>query len=132
MPKPIRYTPQEEQHFIEEYIANGFIATWAYKKVFPEVCETLSQGAIEKRAERLKNSLKDKIETRRHQIFEDLHIDAERVLTEIASIGFAVKGDETYTTQFKLKALDMLAKSMGLYDSKEEPKEQKIVLTLEE
>lgn len=132
MPQPIRYTAKEESLFIEEYISNGFIAAWAYKKVFPDICEQLSTGAIQKRAERLKNKLEPRIAARRKKIYKDLHIDAERVLTELAHIGFIPLGNEFVLTRDKIKALELLGKNLGLWEKQAEAASAQITITLED
>jgi hypothetical protein len=50
-------------------------------------------------------------------------IDAYRVNSELASIAFAQKGDEVYTTSAKLNALSLLSKNLGLQNQKVETKD---------
>lgn len=50
--------------------------------------------------------------------FERLCINAERIAAELAEIAFADKQDDTYTVNFKLKAIELLQKQLGLQATK--------------
>ena len=46
-----------------------------------------------------------------------------RVAQELATIAFCEKGDEVYTVNAKLKALELLSKNLGLQTQKTENKD---------
>lgn len=113
MGKP--WNPQQ-QKFCDVYLANGYKATDAYRVAYPGVKEsTVRTNAY---ALLKKPYVQEYIQERRKAIYDSLAIDAEHIAEELASIAFAEKGDETYTTQFKLKALDLLQKQLGLQNQK--------------
>lgn len=107
---------RKQQMFCEEYLSNGYNALQAYYKAFGKSPGTYKPSypyALLKNPE-----IKAYIQQRRDERFESLNIDAQRVMTELADIAFAEKGDEIYTTQYKLKGLEQLAKIMGLQITK--------------
>lgn len=108
---------KEQKRFAEAYIDNDFNATATYQKLHPkaEYNNARSQGGYWAR----KDEIKRYVELRRKEIFEELKVDETRVLTELASIGFAQKGDEVYLTRDKLKALELLGKHLQLFEKKE-------------
>ena len=63
----------------------------------------------------------------RKEAFDALHIDAYRVLEELAEIGFAPKGDEDYNTTCKIKALELLGKHLQLFEGKKEEATEQII-----
>ena len=97
--------------FIEEYITNGYNATQAYHKIYPDAnmgtCKTKSYQLLKKPEviEYLAQVQKERTQA--------LGITPEKVLAELNDIAFAVKGDEDYTTQHKLKALELIQKQIG-------------------
>lgn len=119
MPQPKKGELTEKQKkFCDEYIANGFKPLDAYyaaygkkpnnnKPSYPYTLLKIPQ-------------VKEYIQNRRQEIYDSLHIDAIRIAEELASIAFAEKGDEIYSTSFKLKALEILSKNLGLQTPKVE------------
>lgn len=105
---------KKQELFCEEYLNNGYNALKAYQKVYnstnkkPSTPYTLLK----------KPEVKEYIERRRNEIYDSLVIDNKRIFQELADIAFAEKGDEVYTTPNKLKALEQLAKLMGLQVTK--------------
>lgn len=63
------------------------------------------------------------LQQRRKEIYDSLAIDAERIASELAEIAFAPKGDEFYTANAKIQALNILSKNMGLQTQKVESKD---------
>lgn len=102
----------KQQLFVEEYLANGFNATDAYRKAYN----------VEKanHAYRIFNqpAVKEEIAKRLKEKHETLNITADRVMEELATIAFAKKGDKDYNANAKLKALDLLQKQLGLQTQK--------------
>jgi phage terminase small subunit len=98
--------------FIEEYLSNGFNVYQAYATAYPSA----GVGSIKKNCYGLLNKpeIKAEIERRVQEIFEAKYISAERVIMELAEMAFAQKGDEIYNANVKVKALEVLAKKMGL------------------
>lgn len=108
--------------FAEAYIANGFNAVKAYHIAYPK------DGKTTKNPRYPYTILKDPevidyINKRREEIYNSLNIDANRIITELATIGFAEKGDTVYNTSAKLKALELLSKNLGLQTIKTENKD---------
>ena len=108
--------------FAEAYLANGFNAVQAYRVAYPK------DGKEQKNPRYPYTILKDPevieyIRQRREEIYESLNVDATRIITELASIGFAEKGDQVYNTSAKLKALELLSKNLGLQVVKTENKD---------
>lgn len=119
-----------EMDFAKAYVSNGYNATKAYAATHPDAtpasCNT--NGCKWARREHVVRY----IEQLRKEAFDSLHIDAYRVLEELAEIGFAPKGDEDYNTTCKIKALELLGKHLQLFEGKkEEAIEQVIRVSIE-
>lgn len=116
---------KKQQDFILEYIANGFNAQQAYLSAYP----TATLQSARTNAYRLlgNEEIKAEIEKQVKLMFEAKYIRAERVIMEISDIAFAPKGDEDYVALVKLKALETLAKHMGLLDKKEEEVKEQVI-----
>ena len=103
---------QKQKLFAEKYISNGFNARKAYYEAFgadsrnkqPSYPYTLLK----------KPEIAEYIKQRREEIYESINIDSLRITTELSEIAFAEKGDPIYNTTAKLKALELLSKSIGL------------------
>lgn len=102
----------EKKFFALEYISNGRNATQAYLAMRPGILPHSARTAGWKL---LKDPLvKQYIDEWTKERYEQLNITAEHILQELAEMGFAPKGDEDYTAQVKLKALDLIQKQLGL------------------
>lgn len=101
-----------QQRFADEYLANGYKAIPAYKVAYPGCADSTAKSCAWKVLKY--PEVKAYIDERRHQIYESLAIDAEHIASELADMAFAAKGDEEYSAQVKLKALDLLQKQLGL------------------
>lgn len=107
---------QKQKLFAEQYLANGFNARKAYYEAFgankankqPSYPYTLLK----------KPEIAEYIAQRRDEIYESINIDSKRITQELSEIAFAEKGDPIYNTSAKLKALELLAKSIGLEANK--------------
>lgn len=103
---------QKQKLFAEKYIANGFNARKAYFEAFgadsknkqPSYPYTLLK----------KPEIAEYIKKRREEIYESINLDSLRITSELSEIAFAEKGDPIYNTSAKLKALEILSKSLGL------------------
>lgn len=122
---------QPQKLFCEYYLANGFNARAAYFQAFPNADKS-NKGPSYPYTLLKKPEIKEYIETRRKEIFASINVDAEHVSQEIANIAFADKGDEIYTTPNKLKALELLTKTLGMQTQKVETKQEVIEVSLEE
>lgn len=105
------------QMFIDEYMANGYNASAAYHAINPN-CTRASAGNHGYRLIKENKEIKEEIDRRIKDRFDTLNISAERIAEELAQMAFACKGDEDYTAQVKLKALDLLQKQLGLQQQK--------------
>lgn len=64
-----------------------------------------------------KPAIKDYIKQLQHDRFEALNINADKIVTELNKIAFA-DYDEYNNNNSKLKALELLGKTMSLYTDK--------------
>lgn len=108
----------KQKLFAETYISNGFNAYNAYVVAFgsdnkkPSYPYTLLK----------KPEVAEYIEQRRQEIYDSLHIDARRVMQEIAEIAFDKIEDKALLSS-KLKALELLSKNLSLQTQKTENKD---------
>lgn len=96
--------------FVEEYVANHYNATQAYITAYG--CDYSSAN---KKAFTLlkKQEVKDYIKEVQKERTEQLNINADRVLEELASIAFAPKDDKDIPVAAKNKALELIQKQIG-------------------
>ena len=77
--------------------------------------------------------MQEYLEKRKAEIYHNVSVDAEMVMSKLAEIAFSEKGDSDYTTKDKLKALDLLQKQLGLQKQKlEADVNTDIVINIEE
>ena len=122
---------QPQINFCERYLANGYNALDAYFSAFPDADKTNRKPSYPYTLLK-KPEIKAYIEKRRNEIYESLNIDANRIAAEISAIAFADKGDDVYTVNAKLKALELLQKQFGLQNQKIETKQEIIEVSLED
>lgn len=123
-------TAQQKQ-FCEIYLANGYNATQAYFDAFPNASRTNKKPSYPYRL-LAHPEIKAYLAERRKEIYDSLNIDAERIAQELADMAFAAKGDEIYSANVKLKALELLQKQFGLQNQKIESKQEIIEISLED
>lgn len=128
-PKP--ETLEKYYKIIDTWLTNGFNGAAAYLLVYPN-----SSNATAKREfNRIKNYpiVQQYINTMRQIAFEDRCIDSMRVTEEIADLAFAPKGDKDVPSNVKLKALEILNRSIRDEELLKQQKESNsIVIGLEE
>ena len=96
--------------FVEEYVANHYNATQAYVTVYG-VSDTVARS---KACQVLKKpEVKEYMKEVQKERTEQLNITADRVLSELASIAFAPKGDKDIPAAAKNKALELIQKQIG-------------------
>lgn len=120
----------KERAFIDVYLTNGFRKADAYMSVWDCAESTArTQAYITfKRPE-----VQEYLEKRKAEIYHNVAVDAEMVMSKLAEIAFSEKGDSDYTTKDKLKALDLLQKQLGLQKQKlEADVNTDIVINIEE
>ena len=120
---------QPQINLCETYLSNGNNALDAYFAAFPNADKTNRRPSYPYTLLK-KPEIKEYIEKRRGEIYDSLNIDANRIANEIASIAFAEKGDDIYTVNAKLKALELLQKQFGLQNQKIETKQEVIEVSL--
>lgn len=102
---------EKDKIFILTYLGNGFNASNAYQVTHPNLnYNSSSSGNASATRKRLQPFIDEKLKER----FEELQINADHVLMELAAMGFAEKGDEDYPAAIKIKALDLMQKQLGL------------------
>lgn len=106
----------KERRFAEEYVANGYKAVQAYLVVYQT--DNISTAKANSYQVLKRDRVKQYVKELQKDGFEAACINAERIATELAQIAFAEKADETYTTNFKLKAIELLQKQLGLQTTK--------------
>ena len=105
---------------VDKYISNGY----NLKKAYEDVYGVKDNKAISYPYQMIKlPEVQAYLQQRRNEIYESLQIDAKRIATELADIAFAPKGDEYYTAQMKIQALNTLSKNLGLQTQKVESKD---------
>lgn len=105
----------KERMLVDTYLTNGFSKANAYLTVY---------GCAESTAKAQsyytfnRPEVKQYLEKRRKEIYDNACIDADVVMSKLVEIAFAPKEDKYYTTKDKLKALDLLQKQLGLQKQK--------------
>lgn len=111
---------EKQKMMVDRYIANGY----NLRKAYEEVYGNKDNKAISYPYQMIKlPEVQAYLQKRRNEIYESLQIDAIRVASELAEIAFAPKGDEHYTAQMKIQALNTLSKNLGLQTQKVESKD---------
>ena len=114
---------EKQKRFAEAYLANGYNALNAYYEAFPEKAEKKNKKPSYPYTLLKEPEIAEYIKIRRQEIYDSLNVDATRVAQELADIAFALKNDEVYNVNAKLKALELLSKNLGLQIQKTENKE---------
>lgn len=106
-----KLTPSEEI-FVAEYIANGFVATQAYRVAYPNAKPKTVSGEAHKVPKRpaVRKAIMDTMKEHLGD-FDEL---AAKALIKLEQMAFAEKGDEYYTAASQLKALELMQKQLGL------------------
>lgn len=106
-----KLTPAEEI-FVAEYIANGFVASKAYRVAYPNANPNTVQGQAHKVPKRpaVRKAIMDAMKEHLGD-FDEL---AAKALIKLEQVAFAEKGDEYYTAASQLKALELMQKQLGL------------------
>lgn len=105
----------KERMLVDTYLTNGFSKANAYLTVY---------GCAESTAKAQsyytfnRPEVKQYLEKRRKEIYDNACIDADVVMSKLVEIAFSPKEDKYYTTKDKLKALDLLQKQLGLQKQK--------------
>lgn len=104
-----------KEEFVRQYLSNGRNASAAYRAVFNPPAD-MNPHSLCTKASRFKNQpeVQEMIQKLTEERYRELDITAEHIAQELAEMAFALKGDEDYTAQVKLKALDLLQKQLGL------------------
>lgn len=107
-PRP--QTLEKYYKIMDIWMSNGFNGTEAYLQVYPNA----SRNTAKKDFYHIKAIplVKKYVEKARKAAFEEKCIDLIRITEEIADIAFAEKGDEYVPSNVKLKALEILQKSI--------------------
>lgn len=120
----------KERAFIDTYLTNGFRKEQAYLSVW-----NCAQSTAHVQCYYTFNrpEVQEYLEKRKAEIYHNVAVDAEMVMSKLAEIAFSEKGDSDYTTKDKLKALDLLQKQLGLQKQKlEADVNTDIVINIEE
>lgn len=117
--------------FVEQYLSNGYNATQAYIDVYHN---SSGRSVSQKLSAKLmkKPEVRAYIDMRSKEMFVELNITAERIIEELAKVGFVPVESEKVAPQVKVQALDKLSKIYGLYEQKKEEAPQQIHIKIEE
>lgn len=107
------YSPVQEV-FVEEYLANGFSATKAYRATHPDA----SPEVARKNAAAFKKKVQNLIDERMVEILGEKEEIANQVLLQLKDMAFSDKRDEIYNASIKLKAMDLMQKQLALQTQK--------------
>lgn len=111
---------EKQKMMVDKYISNGYNLRQAYQDVYG----IKNNRGISYPYQMIKlPEVQAYLQQRRSEIYDSLQIDAKRIATELADIAFAPKGDEHYTAQLKIQALNTLSKNLGLQTQKVENKD---------
>lgn len=105
--------------FVEEYLANGYHALAAYKKVYGTDNRRQPYDILKK------PEVQEYINERRKEYLDSLKIDQMRVMQELSTIAF----DEKHKDQ--LKALNTLVDVLGMKTQKVDIKQEVIEVGVE-
>ena len=105
---------QKHIDFCEEYLANGYNAKAAYRAIYKSK-EARYAYVLLKRPE-----VKEYLDTRIKELYEEKQVRAETIATELANVAFTKDLNENITCTNKLKALELLQKQLGLQTQKME------------
>lgn len=118
----------KERKFAEEYVTNGYKAVAAYMVAYPNAKESTAKNDAWQVLKRPR--VKEYIAELQKDGFDRLCINAERIAAELAEIAFADKQDDIYTVNFKLKAIELLQKQLGLQQQKIDANVNTTVITV--
>lgn len=113
---------------IDEYLRNGYNAVDAWLSVYPNYSR---KNASNEFARMKKNPFFARYLAEQRQIlFDNMGIDKQRVIQEVASMAFTAKDDKDIPSNVKAKTLEMLYKM--LQDDELAQKDSEITIGLEE
>lgn len=112
---------EKQKLMVDTYLSNGYNLAQAYKDVYG--VDTKSTNLSYPYQMIKKPDVKAYLDKRRQEIYDSLQLDGKRVAAELAEMAFAPKGDEHYTAQIKIQALNTLSKNLGLQTQKVEAKD---------
>ena len=101
-----------EEIFVAEYIANGFVATQAYRIAFPNANQKTVAGESHKIYKR--PHVRAAILSTMKEHLGDIDELAAKALIKLEQIAFAEKGDEYYNSTSQLRAIELIQKQLGL------------------
>lgn len=107
-------TMDKYREFALCYMSNGYNATQAYITVYKPADPTSHSVRQSAYVVKSKPEVQQIIKEEQDKRYKELNINAEHIAQELAEMAFAMKGDENYTAQVKLKALELLQKQLGL------------------
>lgn len=101
-----------EEIFVAEYIANGFVATEAYRVAYPNANPKTVSGEAHKIPKR--PVVKKAIMAEMKEHLGDFDELATKALLKLEQMAFAQKGDEYYNPSAQLRAIELIQKQLGL------------------
>lgn len=107
----VKELTDQEKLYADTYLSNGFNKADAYRVAYPTATERSVASNGYKVA--TKPHVKEYIAERFEEIFGDTGEAAAKVLTKLAEIAFAERGDDYYTSTAQLKALELIQKQYG-------------------
>lgn len=101
-----------EEIFVAEYIANGFVATEAYRVAYPNANAKTVSGEAHRIPKRpaVRKAIMDAMK----EHLGDIDELAAKALIKLEQMAFAQKGDEYYNPSAQLRAIELIQKQLGL------------------
>lgn len=101
-----------EKIFVAEYIANGFVATQAYRVAYPNANAKTVSGEAHRIPKRpvVRKAIVDTMK----EYLGDFDELATKSLIKLEQMAFAEKGDEYYNPSSQLRAIELIQKQLGL------------------
>lgn len=113
---------------IDTYLINGYNAVEAYLSVYPNA----SRRTASTEFARMKSHpfFAQYLAEQRQKLFDNMCIDKQRVIQEVAQMAFTAKDDKDIPSNVKAKTLEMLYKM--LQENEAAHKDNEVVIGLEE
>jgi phage terminase small subunit len=117
---------EKQKMFCDEYLANGYNATQAYRDVYGDSNKTPDRAA---HALKIKPHVQEYIQTRLNEKVGPKDEIIQMMAEKLKSVAFTNNENEKIGMQHQLKAVELLGKQYGVYTDKVEIKTD--VITVE-
>ena len=119
---------EKQKMWCDEYLANGYNATAAYKKIYGATPNS-DKNAY---ALKVKPHVQEYIQTRLAEIVGPKEEIIEKMARKLSEVAFEDAKSEDIALQHQLKALELLGKQLGVYTTKVEANIRNYVIDIED